>query len=623
MLGALGVVFGDIGTSGLYALQTVFQSDNARIMPTPVDVYGVISLVFWTLVVVVSVEFVILIMRADNEGEGGVMALIALVQRLAIRRPWVKPALVAAGVFGVALFFGDGMITPAISVLSAVEGLKVAVPGTEAFVVPIALVILTALFAAQRFGTSVIGKVFGPVMVLWFAIIGAVGLLQVTKDPTILRSMSPAYALAFLLEHPLISFIALGSIVLTITGTEALYADMGHFGRPAITRAWFWVVFPALLLNYMGQGSLILQSPAAVVNPFFLLLPNWAQLPMVLLAMAATVIASQAVISGAFSVTNQAIRSGYLPRLSIRHTSNTEMGQVYAPVVNWALYLAVVVLVVVFQSSTRLASMYGIAVTGTLLIDTVLFLVVMRMLWRRPKWNVALAGVVFLTVNVVFVAANLGKILNGGWFPLGIGVLLFTVMSTWYVGNQRVTARRLAAEGNLAEFVAALPLYNPPIQMVPGTVVILSPSDSTTPLAMRLGTERFHVLHERVILLTLVMQTEAHVDDAHRLTLEWEATASAMPTTIGVLHASFGFRDQLDVPHALELARDQGLIPDLNIDSVVYLVSHISVRPDSTPGMARWRKRLFTDLAKNATSPIEYFNLPPERTVALGTEVGV
>ena len=620
MLGALGVVFGDIGTSGLYALQTVFQSDNARIMPTPVDVYGVISLVFWTLVVVVSVEFVILIMRADNEGEGGVMALIALVQRLAIRRPWVKPALVAAGVFGVALFFGDGMITPAISVLSAVEGLKVAVPGTEAFVVPIALVILTALFAAQRFGTSVIGKVFGPVMVLWFAIIGAVGLLQVTKDPTILRSMSPAYALAFLLEHPLISFIALGSIVLTITGTEALYADMGHFGRPAITRAWFWVVFPALLLNYMGQGSLILQSPAAVVNPFFLLLPNWAQLPMVLLAMAATVIASQAVISGAFSVTNQAIRSGYLPRLSIRHTSNTEMGQVYAPVVNWALYLAVVVLVVVFQSSTSLASAYGIAVTGTLLIDTVLFLVVMRMLWHRPQWNVALAGIVFLTVNILFLAANLNKVFNGGWFPLGVGVLIFTVMSTWYLGNQRVMARLRASEGELADFFKALPLSNPPIQTVPGTAVILSPTDTTTPLAMQVSADRFHVLHERVILLTLTMQTVAHVDDAQRLRLEW---AAEVPSTIGVLHTSFGFRDQLDVPAALELARDQGLIPDLDVDSVLYLVSHISVQPDTTPGLAGWRKRLFTDLTKNATSPIEYFNLPPERTVVLGTQVGV
>ena len=619
-LGALGVVFGDIGTSGLYALQTVFQSRDAMIAPTPVNVYGIISLVFWTLVIVVSVEFVTLIMRADNEGEGGVMALIAIVKRLAIRRPWVKPALVAAGLFGVALFFGDGMITPAISVLSAVEGLKVAVPGTENLVVPIALVILTVLFAVQRFGTSVIGKVFGPVMVLWFTVIGAVGLLQVAKDPTILRAMSPTYALAFLLEHPLISFIALGSIVLTITGTEALYADMGHFGRPAITRAWFWVVFPALLLNYMGQGSLLLQSPAAVANPFFLLLPAWAQLPMVLLAMVATVIASQAVISGAFSVTNQAIRSGYMPRLSIRHTSNTEMGQVYAPVVNWALYVAVVLLVVVFQSSTRLASAYGIAVTGTLLIDTVLFLVVMRMLWHRPKWNVALAGVVFLTVNVLFLTANLGKVVHGGWFPLGVGVMVFVVMSTWYIGNQRVTARRLAAEGELADFVAALPLSSPPIQTVPGTAVILSPSDSATPLAMRVGADRFHVLHERIILLTLVMQTEPHVDDAHRLRLDWEATA---PTTIGVLHASFGFRDQLDVPHALELARDQGLIPDLDVDSVVYLVSHISVRPDSTPGMARWRKRLFTDLTRNATSPIEYFNLPPERTVALGTEVGV
>ncbi|MCX6460239.1 MAG: KUP/HAK/KT family potassium transporter [Actinobacteria bacterium] len=620
MLGALGVVFGDIGTSGLYALQTVFSSDNNDIQATAVDVYGVISLVFWTLVLVVSVEFVILIMRADNEGEGGIMALIALVKKLTIKRPWVKPALVTAGLFGVALFFGDGMITPAISVLSAVEGLEVVSPAMAQWVVPIAVVVLVGLFSFQRFGTSVIGRIFGPVMVLWFVIIAAVGLAQVLKDPNILRAASPLYAADFLLEHPMISFVALGSIVLTITGTEALYADMGHFGRPAITRAWFWIVFPALLLNYAGQGSLILENPAAVKNPFFLLFPSWAQLPMVLLATFATVIASQAVISGAFSVTNQAIRSGYLPRMNIKHTSNTEMGQVYSSAINWALCIAVVGLVLVFRSSTRLASAYGIAVTGTLLIDTLLFLVVMRLLWRRPLWNVILAGAVFLTVNTLFLAANATKIVTGGWFPLGVAVIVFIILSTWYLGNQRVSRQRREREGPLTDFIARLSTMTPPVETVPGTAVHLSLTGTTVPLAMRLGAEQIHVTHEQVIVLSIQPQTEPHVADSESLSVEWLTETTPR---IAVLKARVGFRDEISAPHMLEMARDQKLIPDLDPDSVIYIASHITVKPNNEPGMARWRKHLFVSLTKNATSPIEYFELPPERTITLGTEVGV
>ncbi|MBJ7342971.1 MAG: KUP/HAK/KT family potassium transporter, partial [Solirubrobacteraceae bacterium] len=396
-LGALGVVFGDIGTSPLYALQTVFSADGFAVKTTNEDVFGVISLVFWTIMIVVTIEFVIFVMRADNDGEGGIMALIALVQTAVIKRPWVKPALVAAGLFGVALFFGDGMITPAISVMSAVSGLTVISPSAGNLVVPITLVVLTGLFVIQRYGTNLVGKLFGPVMVIWFVIIGVAGLLQLTQDAAMLKALLPTYAVSFFFNHFGISFIALGSIVLTITGTEALYADMGHFGRPAISRAWFLLVFPALTLNYMGQGSLILDTPSSISNPFFLLFPEWAQIPAVVLATVAAVIASQAVISGAFSVAKQATRLGFMPRMTIKQTSNTEIGQVYAPAINWGLYVAVVALVVAFGSSTALTSAYGIAVTGTLTIDTILFLVVVRKLWRKPLWLVWLGGIVFLT----------------------------------------------------------------------------------------------------------------------------------------------------------------------------------------------------------------------------------
>ncbi|HST42136.1 MAG TPA: KUP/HAK/KT family potassium transporter, partial [Conexibacter sp.] len=389
-LGALGVVFGDIGTSPLYALQTVFAADDGAVKPTEGDVYGVISLIVWSVTLIVSIKFVTFIMRADNGGEGGIMALVALVKRTAMRQPRLKAALIFAGLFGVALFYGDGMITPAISVLSAVEGVEVAAPSLESVVLPFTLVVLSALFLIQRFGTGLIGRLFGPVMVLWFAVLAAAGLGRVVAHPEILRALSPHYAGAFFVDHPGIAFIALGSVVLAITGAEALYADMGHFGREPIRRAWFFVVFPALTLNYMGQGSLILAQPEAISNPFYLLLPEWSRIPVIVLATVATLIASQAVISGAFSVTRQAVQLGYLPRLTIRHTSE-EIGQVYVPAVNWGLFAAVVALVIGFGSSHRLATAYGIAVTGTLLIDAILFLVLVRVLWRKPLWMV-LAG---------------------------------------------------------------------------------------------------------------------------------------------------------------------------------------------------------------------------------------
>ncbi|WP_267128260.1 potassium transporter Kup [Baekduia soli] len=446
-LGALGVVFGDIGTSPLYALQAVFAADHGAVKATQGDVYGIISLVVWSITLIVSVKFVTFIMRADNDGEGGIMALVALIRRVRLDRPVIKAALVAAGLFGVALFYGDGMITPAISVLSAVEGIKVAAPSLSSVVLPVTLAVLVGLFLLQRYGTETIGRLFGPVMVLWFAALAAAGVAELAVHPQILRAFSPHYAVDFFAAHPGIAFVSLGSVVLTVTGSEALYADMGHFGRKPISRAWFWVVFPALIINYMGQGSLILQDPGAITNPFYLLLPDWARVPMIALATLATLIASQAVISGAFSVTRQAVQLGFLPRLNIRHTSDATIGQVYVPAVNWALFAAVLALVIGFGSSARLATAYGIAVTGTLLIDSILFLVVARLLWGRPRWAIAAGVLAFVTVDVLFLAANVTKILHGGWFPLLVGAAVFTALSTWDRGREAVTAARIAAEG--------------------------------------------------------------------------------------------------------------------------------------------------------------------------------
>src|SRR3954454_7948060 len=417
-LAALGIVFGDIGTSPLYALHAVFSVDHGVVKPDATTVYGVISLVFWAITLVVSVKYVTFILRADNDGEGGIMALIALLDRVHPSRAMGKALLVGLGIFGASLFYGDGMITPAISVLSAVEGLKVAAPSLEHLVIPITLAVITVLFAIQRFGTGVVGRLFGPIMGLWFAVLAIAGIGQVASDPAIFAALSPSYGIAFFADHFAIAFGALASVVLVVTGAEALYADMGHFGRSPIRRAWFVAAFPALTLNYLGQGSLILESPRAVDNLFYLLIPHWGRIPMVLLATVATVIASQAVISGAFSVTRQAVQLGFLPRVTIRHTSEREMGQVFAPAINWGLFVAVVVLVVGFGSSAPLASAYGIAVTCPPSIHTVLFFFVVRALCRRPLWLAAGGAAAFLVIDLAFLAANLPKILRGGWFPL-------------------------------------------------------------------------------------------------------------------------------------------------------------------------------------------------------------
>jgi KUP system potassium uptake protein len=617
-LGALGVVFGDIGTSPLYALQTVFSADHQAVKPTESDVYGVISLVFWSITLIVSIEFVLLIMRADNDGEGGILALIAKVDGAPLRRPRVRAALIALGLFGVALFYGDGIITPAISVLSAVEGVKVVEPSLGSLVLPITIAVLAALFAIQRFGTHAVGRVFGPVMLGWFALIAAAGLRRVLVHPAILKALSPHYGVEFFGHHFGVAFISLGAIVLTLTGAEALYADMGHFGRRPISRAWFFVVFPALTLNYMGQGSLILASPEAIDNPFYLLIPHWGRVPMVVLATVATVIASQAVISGAFSVTRQAIQLGFLPRLTIRHTSAAEIGQVYAPAVNWTLLVAVVALVLGFESSTRLASAYGIAVTGTITVDTLLFLVVARTLWRKPGWLVALGALVFFTIDFAFLGANLTKAAHGGWFPLSVGVAMFAVLSTWRRGADRVHEARIEEEGSLRSFVEELRTIEPPPTRVPGTAVYLNARRETTPLALRNGLEHTGVVHAAVVIISIETTKAPYVAEEERLVVD---SLGYEDDGISHLTARYGFQDSPDVPGLLALAVEEGLECEVDVENAVYFLSQVTVTPVSGPGMRGWRKRLFVAMFRNAASPVDYFGLPADRTVTIGSAI--
>jgi KUP system potassium uptake protein len=619
-LGALGVVFGDIGTSPLYTVQTVFNPADPHPVPVSAEhVYGIVSLIFWSVTIIVTVTYVLLVMRADNDGEGGIMAMITLIRRRGVaggRR--TKVVLAALGVFGASLFFGDSVITPAISVLSAVEGVKVAAPSVASLVVPITAAILVGLFLLQRLGTGAIGRLFGPVMGIWFTAIGVIGASGVAAHPGILRALSPSYAISFLTGHFTVAFFSLAAVVLAVTGAEALYADMGHFGRRPITRVWLLLVFPACILSYLGQGALVLASPGSIDSPFFLLAPGWARLPMVLLATAATVIASQAVISGAFSVTQQAAQLGYLPRLRIVHTSEESSGQIYVPWINWALLASVLTLVFAFRSSAALAYAFGMAVTGTITITTLVFFYIARYYWHLPLWLVAPGATVLLAIDLLFLAANLTKLVHGAWLPLLIAIAVFTILTTWQKGRELVTRLRQQDEGPLQAFIDKLHAMKPPLPRVPGTAVFLNRDKETAPLALRANVEHNHVRHEYVIILAINTMPVPHVPAAQRLTVD---ALGHQDDRITHITARFGYMDQANVPALLPLIREADVESPLDPGAVSFFLSTIALRLGRTPGMSRWRKRLFLATAQITADAAEYFQLPRERTVIMGSRI--
>ncbi len=619
-VGALGVVFGDIGTSPLYTVQTLFNpSDPHPVKVSHDTIFGIVSLIFWSVTIIVTVTYVLLVMRADNDGEGGIMALIALIRRRALPGGnRAKVILAALGIFGASLFFGDSMITPAISVLSAVEGVQVAAPSVSGLVIPITVAIIVVLFLVQRLGTGAVGRVFGPVMVVWFTVLGALGVRGIATHPVILEALSPSYAIGFLFGHFGTAFFSLTAVVLAVTGAEALYADMGHFGRPPIRRAWLLVVFPACILNYLGQGALILGHPASISNPFFLLAPGWARLPMVFLATVATVIASQAVISGAFSVAHQAGQLGYLPRLRIQYTSEELMGQIYVPWINWLLLVAVLTLVLAFRTSAALAYAYGTAVTGTITITTLLFFYYARHRWRWPLWIVLAGGGVLIAIDLLFLAANLTKLTHGAWFPLLIGITVFTIFTTWQRGRELVTLARVREEGPLPEFIAQLHAMKPPLHRVPGTAIFLNRGKATAPLALRANVEHNEILHQEVLILSIETMPAPHISDAERLQIDDLGYADDRITHVT---ARFGYMDQTNVPGLLPLIRDADTESPLDEERLSYFVSRIELVQGHAPGMSRWRKRLFIATSRITADAAEYFRLPRERTVIMGSRI--
>jgi KUP system potassium uptake protein len=610
-LAAIGVVYGDIGTSPLYALKEVFG--HGRVPLTPDNILGILSLVFWTLTVVVSLKYVTLILRADNNGEGGLIAMLALASQAVKHRPELRRRLLLLGIFGTAIFFGDGVITPAISVLSAVEGLEVAAPGLHRWVVPVTLAVITLLFAAQRFGTAAVGRLFGPVTLAWFVVLALLGVMHIARYPQVLVALSPHHALAFMATQPTVAFLALGAVVLCVTGAEALYADLGHFGKKPIRLAWFAVVWPALVLNYFGQGAMLLQHPENVKNPFYEMAPAWALFPLIGLATLATVIASQALITAAFSVTKQAVQLGYIPRLRLLHTNVRETGQIYVPFVNWALYGCVVLAVVMFGSSSALASAYGIAVTIDMTITTVMTFFVIRYAWKLPLPLCAAATGFFFVVDVVFFAANAVKVLEGGWFPLLIGAVMFTLMVTWKAGR-RLMADRLRTEAiELVPFIESI-FMSPPVR-VSGTAVFLSAEKGSTPFALLHNLKHNKVLHEQNLFVTVLHHEVPWIGFDRRCEVEplghdcWQVT----------LH--FGFKNDPDVPEALKLLAGRGIALDDMETS--YFLSRDTVIPTFGGGMALWREKLFASMHRNAAAAADFLNLPTNRIVELGTKVEI
>jgi KUP system potassium uptake protein len=610
-LSAIGVVYGDIGTSVLYAMKEVFGSGHVPF--TPDNIYGILSIFFWTLTVIVSIKYVVLILRADNHGEGGLVAMLALASQAVKDKPQLRGVLLTVGIFGTCLFYGDGVITPAISVLGAMEGLEVISPTFKQYVVPLTLVILFCLFLVQKKGTAGIGKFFGPITLVWFAALAVLGVMHIATNPQILWAISPHYALGFMWANPGITFIILGAVVLCVTGAEALYADLGHFGKKPIRLAWFSVVMPALVLNYFGQGALLLKNPEAVKNPFYLMAPDWAVIPLLVLATLAAVIASQALITGAFSVTKQVIQLGYLPRLNILHTSVREAGQIYIPFVNWGLFVAIVLAVVMFKTSGNLAAAYGIAVTTDMLITTILTFYVVRYGWKYPLWLCVVATGWFFVVDFAFFASNLLKLFAGGWFPLAIGGAIFTLMLTWKQGRRMLAIKQKEDALDLKSFLDAV-FVSPPTR-VEGTAVFLTSDKGTVPNALLHNLKHNKVLHEKNLFVTWRSHEVPWIGMSKRVEVEalghhcWQV----------VLH--YGFKNDPDVPAALEQMKSRGCEMDPMTTS--YFLSRDTVVPTLGEGMAPWREKLFAQMHHNASGAADFLNLPTNSVVELGSKIEI
>ncbi|MGH8108958.1 MAG: potassium transporter Kup [Arenimonas sp.] len=612
VVGAIGIVFGDIGTSPLYTLQQVF-SKTYGLSPDPGNVLGVLSLIFWSLILVITVKYVAIVMRADNRGEGGILALMAVVQRSLPISSSLSYGLGILGIFGTALFFGDGVITPAISVLSAIEGLGVVAPSLSKYVVPATIVVLLLLFSIQRHGVAGVGKLFGPITVAWFLAIGATGAAQLIKDPAVLQALNPAWAFDFFLRHGIAAWLSLGAVVLAVTGGEALYADMGHFGRYPIRLAWLAIVLPCLLLNYFGQGALILSNPSAVSNPFYLMVPNWFQYPMIVLATLATVIASQALISGTFSVVRQAIQLGYLPRMLIIHTSSDEISHVYVPWVNRALMVAVMVVVVGFGSSGALGIAYGVSVTGTMLITTILTIVLASERWRVPLTALWFASFVFVAIDIAFLSANLVKFMEGAWFPLLIGLAAFTVMRTWRRGRDLVRQQINRDSLRIEHFVHSV-MVEPPLR-VPGTAIFMTPSNDYLPPALLHNLKHNQVLHERNVILTVETLAVPRAEHAERVSY------TDLGNGFSRLNLRFGYMEDPNVPKALKLWQIPG--PHFDPMTTTFFASREALSAHADQGMALWRDKLFLFMSRNATPATEFFSIPGNRLVELGVHVAI
>jgi len=610
-LAALGVVYGDIGTSPLYTMHEVFATRHHPVALTPDNIYGILSLILWSLILVVSVKYVVFIMRADNRGEGGIMALLALASRSLGHDKKKQRTVMLIGILGACMFYADGIITPAISVLSAVEGLQVATHTFDRWIIPITLLVLAILFFAQSKGTAKVGALFGPIMLIWFGTLAVLGFINIMIEPQVIKAINPIYAVYFFQAHYWIAFVALGAVVLSVTGTEALYADMGHFGRKPITLAWFSCVLPSLVLNYFGQGALILHDPQAIDNPFYLLAPDWMLYPLVGLATVATVIASQAVISGAFSVSRQALQLGYLPRMEIEHTSDSQEGQIYLPRVNWAMMLAVMVLVVGFKSSDNLAAAYGIAVTGNMLNTSLLGLVVFHRIWGWGWFRTAMIGTLFISIDFAFFSANVLKIPDGGWFPLMLAIIIFSVMLTWKTGRDLLFLRLRSEAMALDPFIESIGKYPP--TRVPGNAVFMTQNPQGVPNALLHNLKHNKVLHEKVILLTVKVKDYPFVPLVNRLNVE-KLGHDFFRVTV-----RYGFKDEPDLPRDLRMCAMHGLELD-SIDTSFFIGKETLILGHE-PGFAFWRKKLFVAMFRNADSVTNHFKLPPNRVVELGAQV--